>query len=80
MECALPAPKPAQAKKPILCIAGTTDIYTPMLHCEPLIRAVRAVSGTLLQTVCYSTGHFFADYRLTAAETVTEFLKRQLSV
>ena len=51
-----------------------------MLHCEPLIRAVRAVSGTLLQTVCYPTGHFFADYRLTAAETVTEFLKRQLSV
>ena len=79
MECALPVPKPAQAKKPILCIAGATDIYTPMLHCEPLIRAVRAVSGTLLQTVCYPTGHFFADYRLTVAETVTTFLKEQLS-
>ena len=80
MEWALPVPKPAQAKKPILCIAGATDIYTPMLHCEPLIRAVRAVSGTLLQTVCYSTGHFFADYRPPAAETLTPCLKRHPSV
>lgn len=70
----------ALAQKPILCIAGTLDIYTPpVLHCEPLIRAIQAAGGTSLQTVSYPTDHFFADYRLTVAETVTEFLKKQLS-
>lgn len=64
------------AQKPVLCIGGTLDIYTPpVLHCEPLIRAVQAAGGTLLQTVYAPTDHFFADYRLTVAETVTAFLK-----
>lgn len=68
------------AGKPVLCVAGTLDIYTPpALHCEPLIRAIQAAGGTSLQTVRYSTDHFFADYRLTVAETVTEYLKKQLS-
>lgn len=68
------------AQKPILCIAGTMDIYTPpTLHCEPLIRAIQAAGGTSFQTVYYPTDHFFADYRLTVAEAVTEFLKKQLS-
>lgn len=70
----------ALAQKPVLCIGGTLDIYTPpVLHCEPLIRAIQAAGGTSLQTVRYSTDHFFADYRLTVAETVTAFLKEQLS-
>ena len=70
----------ALAQKPVLCIGGTLDIYTPpVLHCEPLIRAVQAAGGALLQTVSYPTDHFFADYRLTVAETVTTFLKEQLS-
>ena len=70
----------ALAQKPVLCIAGTMDIYTPpTLHCEPLIRAIQAAGGTSLQTVYYPTDHFFADYRLTVAETVTKFLKKQLS-
>jgi pimeloyl-ACP methyl ester carboxylesterase len=70
----------ALAQKPILCIGGTLDIYTPpTLHCEPLIRAIQAAGGTSLQTVSYPTDHFFADYRITMAETVTEFLKKQLS-
>lgn len=70
----------ALAQKPVLCIGGTLDIYTPpTLHCEPLIRAVQAAGGALLQTVSYPTDHFFADYRLTVAETVTTFLKEQLS-
>ena len=70
----------ALAQKPVLCIAGALDIYTPpTLHCEPLIRAVQAAGGTLLRTVSYPTDHFFADYRLTVAETVTTFLKEQLS-
>lgn len=70
----------ALAQKPVLCIAGTLDIYTPpVLHCEPLIRAIQAAGGTSLQTVCYPTDHFFADYRLTVAETVTTFLKEQFS-
>ena len=70
----------ALAQKPVLCIGGTLDIYTPpVLHCEPLIRAVQAAGGASLQTVSYPTDHFFADYRLTVAETVTTFLKEQLS-
>ena len=70
----------ALAQKPVLCIGGALDIYTPpVLHCEPLIRAIQAAGGTSLQTVSYPTDHFFADYRLTVAETVTTFLKEQLS-
>lgn len=70
----------ALAQKPILCIAGTIDIYTPpTLHCESLIRAIQAAGGTSFQTVSYPTDHFFADYRLTVAETVTKFLKKLLS-
>lgn len=70
----------ALAGKPVLCIAGTLDIYTPpALHCEPLIRAIQAAGGTSLQTVHYPTDHFFADYRLTVAETVAVFFKKQLS-
>ena len=64
----------ALAQKPVLCIAGTLDIYTPpSLHCEPLIRAVHAAGGTSLQGIRYPTDHFFADYRLTVAEAVTAF-------
>ena len=70
----------ALAQKPVLCIGGTLDIYTPpVLHCEPLAHAVQEAGGALLQTVSYPTDHFFADYRLTVAETVTTFLKEQLS-
>ena len=68
------------AQKPVLCVAGTLDIYTPpVLHCEPLAHAVQEAGGTSIQTVSYPTDHFFADYRLTVAETVTTFLKEQLS-
>ena len=70
----------ALAPKPVLCIGGTLDIYTPpVLHCEPLAHAVQEAGGTSIQTVSYPTDHFFADYRLTVAETVTTFLKEQLS-
>ena len=70
----------ALAQKPVLCIGGTLDIYTPpVLHCEPLAHAVQEAGGTSIQTVSYPTDHFFADYRLTVAETVTTFLKEQLS-
>ena len=70
----------ALAQKPVLCIGGTLDIYTPpVLHCEPLAHAVQEAGGTSIQTVSYLTDHFFADYRLTVAETVTTFLKEQLS-
>ena len=70
----------ALAQKPVLCIGGTLDIYTPpVLHCEPLAHAVQEAGGTSIQTVSNPTDHFFADYRLTVAETVTTFLKEQLS-
>lgn len=70
----------ALAEKPLLCIGGTLDVYTPPdQHCEPLARAIENTGGTLLRIVSYPTDHFFADYRLTVAETVTVFLKEQYS-
>lgn len=70
----------ALAKKTVLCIGGTLDIYTPpALHCEPLTQAVQTAGGKLFQTIYYPTDHFFADYRLTVAETVVTFLKKQFS-
>ena len=66
--------------KPILCIGGTLDIYTPpQLHCKPLAQAICRAGGTSFREISFPTDHFFADYRLTVAETVTEFLKKQLS-
>lgn len=66
----------ALAKKSLLCIAGSLDAYTPpSLHCEPLARAIRAEGGTMFQSIQYPTDHFFADYRLTVADTVTGFLR-----
>ena len=43
-----------------------------------LAQAVRRAGGTLFREVTYPTDHFFADYRLAVAGTVTEFLKGQL--
>ena len=43
-----------------------------------LAQAVRRTGGTLFREVTYPTDHFFADYRLAVAGTVTEFLKGQL--
>ncbi|MDO4515912.1 MAG: alpha/beta fold hydrolase [Bacillota bacterium] len=63
------------AKKPLLCIGGTLDIHTPpAYHCEPVEQAIRTADGSLLRSVRYPTDHFFADYRLTMAETVTDYL------
>jgi pimeloyl-ACP methyl ester carboxylesterase len=63
------------AQKPLLCVGGEFDIYTPPhLFCEPLENAIRAAGGTQLQSVRYPTDHFFADFRLTVAETVEKFL------
>ena len=67
------------ARKPVLCVGGTLDIYTPPdLHCAPLARAVRDAGGTMFRGISYPTDHFFSDYRLTVAEAVTEFLTKQL--
>ena len=69
----------ALKEKPVLCIGGTLDLYTPpQLHGGPLAQAVRRAGGTLFREVTYPTDHFFADYRLAVAGTVTEFLKGQL--
>lgn len=66
----------ALKEKPVLCIGGTLDLYTPpQLHGGPLAQAVRRAGGTLFREVTYPTDHFFADYRLAVAGTVTEFLK-----
>ena len=69
----------ALKEKPVLCIGATMDLYTPpQLHGGPLAQAVRRAGGTLFREVTYPTDHFFADYRLAVAGTVTEFLKGQL--
>lgn len=69
----------ALAAKPMLCVGGTLDIYIPAaLHCDPLAAAVRRAGGTDFQRVDWVTDHMFSDYRITAAETVTAFLKKQL--
>ena len=66
----------ALKEKPVLCIGGTLDIYTPpRMHCDPLARAIQRAGGEWFQRVDYPTDHFFADYRLTIAGAVTEFLK-----
>ena len=66
--------------RPILCIGGTLDIYTPpQTHCEPFAQAIQRAGGTAFQEIDFPTDHFFADYRLTVAETVIAFLKKQLS-
>ena len=63
------------AKKPLLCIAGSLDVYTPTsLHWGPLARAIRAEGVTMLESSQYPADHFFADYRLTLADAVTGFL------
>ena len=78
-EFALETCAPALKDKPVLCVGGTLDIYTPPKLCrEPLARAVRQAGGALFQELTYPTDHFFADYRLTVAAAVTDFLRRLL--
>ena len=75
-EFALEAQAAALKDRPVLCVGGTLDIYTPPELCrEPLARAVRQAGGTLFQERTYPTDHFFADYRLTVAAAVTDFLR-----
>ena len=65
--------------KPILCIGAALDIYTPpQTHCAPFAQAIQRAGGAALQKIDFPTDHFFADYRLTVAETVIAFLKKQL--
>lgn len=67
---------PGLAAKPVLCLGGSLDIYTPPeQHCEPLRRAVERAGGTQFRSVRWPTDHFLSDYRLKTSETVLEFLK-----
>lgn len=82
--CCIP-PGEREPIPPLFCFtafpaaSGTLDLYTPpQLHGGPLAQAVRRAGGTLFREVTYPTDHFFADYRLAVAGTVTEFLKGQL--
>ncbi len=63
------------AKKPVLCIGGALDIYTPpKLHCEPLRQAVEQAGGTQFRYEAWPTDHFLSDYRLKMSSAVTAFL------
>ncbi len=65
----------ALAQKPLLCCTGSLDRDTPdALFCAPLRRAIRDAGGTQLRHISFPTDHFFADYRLTVAQTVSDFL------
>ncbi|WP_298029184.1 S9 family peptidase [uncultured Dysosmobacter sp.] len=65
------------AEKPLLCVAGTLDIYTPPAqHCTPLGRAIEGAGGRQFQTVSYQTDHFFSDYRLAVADQVIAYLRK----
>ena len=75
-EFALEAQAAALKDRPVLCVGGTLDVYTPPELCrEPLAQAVRQAGGTLFRERTYPTDHFFADYRLTVAAAVTDFLR-----
>ena len=63
------------AQKPILCISGSLDSCTPAIcHCVPLEHAILSAGGTVFRSISYPTDHFFSDYRLTVAETVSNYL------
>ena len=65
----------ALAAKPVLCVEGSLDPYTPPAqHTRPLARAIAAAGGTQFRLEGYPTDHFFSDYRLEISRTVCQFL------
>ena len=75
MQFSLASAAVSLAQKPLLCCTGSLDRYTPdQYFCAPLRKAVREAGGTQLAYVSYPTDHFFADYRLTVARNVADFL------
>ena len=63
------------AAKPLLCITGSLDPYTPLsCHAGPLLDAIKKAGGTRAKALEYPTDHFFSDYRLQVSETVTDFI------
>ena len=68
------------AKKPVFCISGDMDIYTPPRHnCLPLEQAVRKAGGTQFRRLSLYTDHCFSDYRLTVAQRISDYLSALLS-
>lgn len=67
------------AAKPILCITGSLDVYTPAaLHCEPMEQAIHAHGGSRFLHEEYPTDHFFCDYRLTVSQRINTFFMQML--
>ena len=68
------------AKKPVFCISGDMDIYTPPRHnCLPLEQAVRSAGGTQFRRLSLHTDHCFSDYRLTVAQLISDYLTELLT-
>lgn len=68
------------AKKPVFCISGDMDIYTPPRHnCLPLEQAVRKACGTQFRSLSLHTDHCFSDYRLTVAQLISDYLTELLT-
>ncbi len=71
----------ALVRKPLLCVAGLLDRYTPPeSHCVPLANAVKAAGGTMFCLKSYPTDHFFSDFRLSVADTVIGYLQDQVTL
>lgn len=63
------------AKKPVLCLSGDMDIYTPpRCNCTPLAQAVHQAGGTQFRSLSLHTDHCFSDYRLTVAQLISDYL------
>lgn len=61
-------------EKPLLCVTGSLDIYTPKMdHAQPLLDAIKESGGSKVIDLTYPTDHSFCDYRVTICEKVVEF-------
>ena len=63
------------AKKPTLLVAGARDDVTPpAAHHAPLVAAIRAASGTLLNETTLDSDHAFSEARIALADTLIAWL------
>ena len=63
------------ATKPTLLVAGARDDVTPpAAHHAPLVAAIRAANGTLLEETTLASDHAFSETRIALADTLVAWL------
>jgi uncharacterized protein len=63
------------ATKPTLLVAGARDDVTPpAAHHAPLVAAIRAANGTLLDETTLDSDHAFSETRIALADTLVAWL------